>query len=78
MASIGWEELSHAQLTEALAAGLAERERRIADMLALTGGSLPAPAAERRGPGRPAGSTNKSIREQQLEAAAEQDRAGVQ
>ena len=71
MASIGWEELSHAQLTEALAAGLAERERRIADMLALTGGSLPAlqQQTERRGPGRPAGSGNKSAREQQLEAA---------
>lgn len=67
MASIQWEELSHAQLTEALAAGLAERTRRIEEMMALTGAvSI---QEERRGPGRPAGSSNKSARQQQLEAA---------
>lgn len=70
MASIGWKELSHAQLTEALSAGLAERDRRITEMMALTG--------ERRGPGRPAGSGNKTARELQLEEAAAAESAGVQ
>ena len=70
---IEWEELTHPQLTEALQAGLAERDRRIAEMMALTGAvSL---QEERRGPGRPAGSGNKSARQQQLEAA---ESAGVQ
>jgi hypothetical protein len=77
MTSIEWETLPHADFTRVLSEGLAERDRRVQELYSLTG-AAPAPAAERRSPGRPAGSTNKSIREQQLEAAAEQDRAGVQ
>ena len=72
MATIEWEQLSHAQLTETLAAALSERERRVNELLSLTGG-VTLTADRPRGPGRPPGSTNKgepkSAREQQLEAA---------
>lgn len=73
--TIEWEALSHPQLTEALAAGLAESRRRVAEMLELTG-MAPAPV-EKRGPGRPPNAGKQlSAREQQIADAAES--AGVQ
>jgi len=77
MASIGWEELSHAQLAEALAAGLEERDRRVQELMALTGASL-GQQEERRGPGRPRGAASSANTEPRLSARAQQlaDAAG--
>jgi hypothetical protein len=75
--NIEWEALPHADFVRTLSEGIAERDRRTQELFALTG-MAPAPAAERRGPGRPAGSANKTARELQIEAAAAADREAVQ
>lgn len=75
---IDWEALSHGAFTEALAAGLAERDRRIQQLAELTGGVV-AQQPERRGPGRPPGSTTRpSTRAEQLAAAAAESAESVQ
>lgn len=74
MNHIEWEQLTHAQFVAALSDGLAERDRRTQELFSL-GAAVAAPSAEKRGPGRPAGSANKTAREQQLEAA---ESGGVQ
>jgi hypothetical protein len=71
MASIEWEGLSHAQLAEALAAGLEERDRRVQELMALTGDPL-GQQEERRRPGRPLGSGSKAKDEPRLSARAQQ------
>ena len=65
---IDWAAMPHGDFTEALRAGLEERDNRVRQLYELTGAAPPAMAPERRGPGRPPGA-RPSTRAEQLAAA---------